>query len=276
VQGKGSMRAVIQRVLRASVHVDGELVSEIGKGLCVLVGITHTDSADDVDYVVRKILGQRLWGNDEGAGWRTNVVDGNFEVLGVSQFTLYAMTKKGNKPDFHLAMPGEESEVMYNQVLDKLRAGFGQRPEAVKNGKFGAEMEVGIVNDGPVTIIIDSVQKDPALHDDKSATKAGGGDAAELSAARQEELRAHLAAHKAGAPPKVKGKPTPEQIAAMQAHAATLKEWKASLTEGERSFVNAGGDVAAKGKKGKKPKAKAPATADPTAEATASQPSPAE
>jgi len=266
------MRAVIQRVLRASVHVDGQLVSEIGKGLCVLVGITHTDSAEDVDYVVRKILGQRLWGNDEGAGWRTNVVDANLEVLAVSQFTLYAMTKKGNKPDFHLAMPGEESEVMYNQVLDKLRAGFGKRPDAVKNGKFGAEMEVGIVNDGPVTIIIDSVQKDPALHD-KSAAKAGGGDVAELSAGRQDELRAHLAAHKASAPPKVKGKPTAEQIAVMQAHAASLKEWKASLTESERSFANAGGDAAAKGKKGKKAAAKGPPTAEP---ATASQPAPAE
>jgi len=161
---------------------------------------------------------------------------------------------------------------MYNQVLDKLRAGFGKRPDAVKNGKFGAEMEVGIVNDGPVTIIIDSVQKDPALHD-KSAAKAGGGDVAELSAGRQDELRAHLAAHKASAPPKVKGKPTAEQIAVMQAHAASLKEWKASLTESERSFANAGGDAAAKGKKGKKAAAKGPPTAEP---ATASQPAPAE
>ncbi|XP_065052061.1 D-aminoacyl-tRNA deacylase-like [Rhopilema esculentum] len=146
------MRAVIQRVAKASVSVDGELVSSIGKGLCVLIGISGDDSSKDADYIVRKILNLRLF--DEGdKRWRKSVKDEDLEVLCVSQFTLYSVLK-GNKPDFHKAMEAERSKLLYEEILGKLRKDYAE--DKIKDGRFAAYMQVSIQNDGPVTINIES------------------------------------------------------------------------------------------------------------------------
>ncbi|KAI9032106.1 D-tyrosyl-tRNA deacylase 1 [Hyaloraphidium curvatum] len=152
------MRAVLQRVTRASVTVGGEIVGQVGRGLCVLVGIHANDTHKDVEYVVNKILNLRLWPNpDDGKPWARSVVDIEGGVLCVSQFTLYSVTTKGAKPDFHLAMKSAESEAMYSDFLAKMRASYV--PERIQNGRFGAMMDVSINNDGPVTIIIESPQQ---------------------------------------------------------------------------------------------------------------------
>lgn len=147
------MRAVIQRVTSAAVHVDGRLVSSIGRGLCVLVGIHRDDCEGDIDYITRKILNLKLFDDEGGKRWRRSVRDLGCEVLCVSQFTLYA-TLKGNKPDFHLSMDGERSRDVYEQFLRRIR--MEHREELVKDGEFGALMQVDICNDGPVTIELES------------------------------------------------------------------------------------------------------------------------
>ncbi|KAH8232179.1 hypothetical protein KR032_001284 [Drosophila birchii] len=152
------MRAVIQRVRAAKVTVLDELVSSIGPGLCVLVGIKASDTAADVDYLVRKILALRLF-EDEGKRWQKSVKDLNLELLCVSQFTLYHRLK-GNKPDFSAAMKGEEAQQLYNQFLERLGKSYDS--SKIKDGKFGAYMQVHIENDGPVTINLESPeQKQP-------------------------------------------------------------------------------------------------------------------
>ncbi|XP_054156890.1 D-aminoacyl-tRNA deacylase-like [Oppia nitens] len=149
------MRAVIQRVQNASVFVNDQLISQIGKGLCVLVGISRDDTREDMDYIVRKILNTRLFDNREtGKRWSDSVVDRDYEILSVSQFTLYGNLKKGNKPDFHQSMDTKLSEDFYNEFLDKLRTGY--KSDRVKDGQFGAMMAVNICNDGPVTITLES------------------------------------------------------------------------------------------------------------------------
>lgn len=147
------MRAVIQRVRSAAVNVEGRLVSSIGRGLCVLVGIHRDDSDDDIEYIVRKILNLKLFDDDGGKRWRQSARDLQYEVLCVSQFTLYG-TLKGNKPDFHLAMEGERSKQFYERFLHKIRSEY--REDLVKDGEFGALMQVDIQNDGPVTLEIES------------------------------------------------------------------------------------------------------------------------
>ncbi|KAM8705660.1 hypothetical protein ACLKA7_010031 [Drosophila subpalustris] len=146
------MRAVIQRVKAAKVTVLDELVSSIGPGLCVLVGIKTTDTTADVDYLVRKILALRLF-EDDGKRWQKSVKDLQMEVLCVSQFTLYHRLK-GNKPDFSAAMKGDEANQLYNIFLDRLRQSYEEYK--IKDGKFGAYMQVHIENDGPVTIELES------------------------------------------------------------------------------------------------------------------------
>ncbi|EDV95088.1 D-aminoacyl-tRNA deacylase isoform X1 [Drosophila grimshawi] len=148
------MRAVIQRVKAAKVTVLDELVSSIGPGLCVLVGIKTSDTATDVEYLVRKILALRLF-EDEGKRWQKSVKDLELDILCVSQFTLYHRLK-GNKPDFSGAMKGEEANQLYNQFLDRLRQSYVS--SKIKDGKFGAYMQVHIENDGPVTIELESPQ----------------------------------------------------------------------------------------------------------------------
>lgn len=146
------MRAIIQRVKQASVTVDGELISSIKQGLCVLIGIERDDSRKDMEYIVNKILKLRLFEEDDKR-WKKCVMDLNYEVLCVSQFTLMSVLK-GNKPDFHKAMDGDKSKQFYEEFMDEMRKRY--KPEAIKDGKFAAYMQVDIQNDGPVTIQIDS------------------------------------------------------------------------------------------------------------------------
>ncbi|KAJ7321727.1 D-tyrosyl-tRNA(Tyr) deacylase [Desmophyllum pertusum] len=151
------MRAIIQRVTQASVSVDGEVISSIGKGLCVLLGISKHDTSKEIEYMVRKILNLRVF-DENGQRWKKSVVDKNLEVLCVSQFTLQAVLK-GNKPDYHLAMGGEQSETFYQDFLQQMRSVY--RPDAIKDGKFGAYMQVHIQNDGPVTISLETPSPKP-------------------------------------------------------------------------------------------------------------------
>ncbi|KAI8906030.1 D-tyrosyl-tRNA deacylase [Gorgonomyces haynaldii] len=150
------MRALIQRVTRGSVTVDNQTISSIGKGLVCLIGIEATDTQEDADYLCRKITSLRLFPQDQQQ-WKHSVTDIQGEILLVSQFTLYAKTKKGTKPDFHLAMGGDQSKAFYLAFVEQVRQAF--QPDRVKDGQFGAMMEVEIINDGPVTIWIDSRDK---------------------------------------------------------------------------------------------------------------------
>ncbi|XP_075452375.1 D-aminoacyl-tRNA deacylase 1 [Ascaphus truei] len=143
------MRAVIQRVTQASVTVGDEQISSIGRGICVLLGISLEDKQKDVDYMVRKILNLRVFADESGKPWCKSVMDKQYEVLCVSQFTLQCILK-GNKPDFHMAMPSEQAEPFYNDILQQMRKTY--KPDLIKDGKFGAYMQVHIQNDGPVTI----------------------------------------------------------------------------------------------------------------------------
>ncbi|XP_024024763.1 D-aminoacyl-tRNA deacylase [Morus notabilis] len=149
-----AMRAVVQRVASASVEVEGRTVSEIGPGLLVLVGIHDSDSDSDAEFICRKVLNMRLFPNEAtGRGWDQNVMQRNYEVLLVSQFTLYGFLK-GNKPDFHVAMPPQKAEPFYASLVDRFKNSYN--PDKIKDGVFGAMMKVNLVNDGPVTMQLDS------------------------------------------------------------------------------------------------------------------------
>ncbi|XP_069023639.1 D-aminoacyl-tRNA deacylase 1 [Embiotoca jacksoni] len=147
------MKAIVQRVTGASVTVGEERISSIGRGLCVLLGISVEDTQKDADYIVRKILNLRLFEDENGRAWTKNVMDGELEVLCVSQFTLQCILK-GNKPDFHSAMSAEFAQPFYSSILENLRSAY--KPELIKDGKFGAYMQVHIQNDGPVTVELTS------------------------------------------------------------------------------------------------------------------------
>ena len=138
------MRALVQRVTRASVRVDGAVVSQIGPGLLVLLGITHTDDAASVAALARKVRALRVFPDAEG---RMNEPLGEREVLVVSQFTLYGDTRRGNRPSYVAAAPGELAEPLYEAFRAQLGAA---------GGVFGADMEVELVNDGPVTLLLES------------------------------------------------------------------------------------------------------------------------
>ncbi|PRQ29067.1 putative D-aminoacyl-tRNA deacylase [Rosa chinensis] len=149
-----AMRAVVQRVASASVEVEGRIVSAIGPGLLVLVGLHESDSGSDAEYICRKVLNMRLFTNEScGRGWDQNVMQRNYEVLLVSQFTLYGILK-GNKPDFHVAMAPDKAKPFYALLVESFRKSY--KPDAIKDGVFGAMMKVNLVNDGPVTMQIDS------------------------------------------------------------------------------------------------------------------------
>ncbi|KAL9234020.1 hypothetical protein vseg_008942 [Gypsophila vaccaria] len=151
-----AMRAVVQRVSSASVLVDGGVVSEIGPGLLILVGILDSDSDSDSDYICRKVLNMRLFPNEKtDKAWDQNVMQRNYEVLLVSQFTLYGVLK-GNKPDFHVAMPPQLAKPFYESLVDKFRKSY--KSDMIKDGVFGAMMKVNLVNDGPVTMQLESPQ----------------------------------------------------------------------------------------------------------------------
>ncbi|KAI4886633.1 hypothetical protein NFI96_012753 [Prochilodus magdalenae] len=147
------MKAIVQRVSKASVVVGEEQISSIGRGLCVLLGISAEDTQKDADYMVRKILNLRVFEDENGRAWSRSVMDKELEVLCVSQFTLQCILK-GNKPDFHLAMPAELSQPFYNNILEQMKSAY--KPELIKDGQFGAYMQVNIQNDGPVTIHLES------------------------------------------------------------------------------------------------------------------------
>eukprot|EP00727_Mastigamoeba_balamuthi_P000540 m51a1_g10483 putative d-tyrosyl-trna deacylase-like (170) ;mRNA; r:44045-44873 len=151
------MRAVVQRVLSGAVSVEGQEVGRIGPGLVCYIGICRDDTPEDADFILRKITGLRLWDNDKnGKKWDQSVVQKNYEILLVSQFTLYA-TCKGNKPDFHLAMPGDQSLPFFDAFVAQVRSAY--RADAVKTGQFGAYMKVDTSVDGPVTIELDSRER---------------------------------------------------------------------------------------------------------------------
>lgn len=144
------MKAVIQRVKSASVTVDGQLVSTIGKGLLVFAAIGKDDTAKEAESMASKVLKVKFWDGDDGKKWKQNVQDIDGDVLCVSQFTLLASTKKGNKPDFHKAAPPALGKELYDTFFNQVRKLY--REDRVKDGVFQAMMDVGLVNDGPVTI----------------------------------------------------------------------------------------------------------------------------
>lgn len=149
------MRAVIQRVTKASVQVNSETVGQISQGLCCLIGIETDDTTEDMNYIVKKITTMRLF-ESYGKSWNASVVDINGGLLCISQFTLLGRIAKGTRPDFSRAMKGSESSIIYDNFLTRLRS-IHNGP--VENGIFGAMMTVEIINDGPVTITIDSRNK---------------------------------------------------------------------------------------------------------------------
>ncbi|XP_077728143.1 D-aminoacyl-tRNA deacylase 1 isoform X2 [Canis aureus] len=161
------MKAVVQRVTRASVTVGGEQISAIGRGICVLLGISLEDTQKELEHMVRKILNLRVFEDESGKHWSKSVMDKQYEVLCISQFTLQCVLK-GNKPDFHLAMPTEQAESFYNSFLEQLRKTY--RPELIKDGKFGTYMQVHIQNDGPVTIELESPAPGAATSDPKQSS----------------------------------------------------------------------------------------------------------
>ena len=150
------MRVVIQKVSEAKVKTEGREVSSIGRGLLVLLGIEDADNDDDIAWLTKKIVRLRLF-NDEDDVMNLSVTDVGGEVMVVSQFTLHASTKKGNRPSYIRASRPDFAVPMYQKFLQKMEEALGRKVAA---GIFGAMMEVSLVNDGPVTIIIDSKQKD--------------------------------------------------------------------------------------------------------------------
>jgi D-tyrosyl-tRNA(Tyr) deacylase len=150
------MRVVIQKVKEASVTVEGVLISKIDKGLLVLIGIERDDTDGDIEYLVKKTVQLRIF-DDENGVMNLSVKDVSGDVIVVSQFTLYANTKKGNRPSYIRAAKPDFSVPVYEKFVSKMEQALGRK---VGTGKFGAMMDVALVNDGPVTIIIDSKQKD--------------------------------------------------------------------------------------------------------------------
>lgn len=150
------MRVVIQRVSAASVTVEFKKIAAIQKGLLLLLGIEQEDSDEDMDWLVRKILNMRIFSDSEGK-MNLSIQDINGDIIVVSQFTLHASTKKGNRPSFIKAAIPEKAEKDYREFVDKLNQDF---KGSVQTGKFGAMMDVALVNDGPVTILLDTKNKE--------------------------------------------------------------------------------------------------------------------
>ena len=145
------MKVVLQRVAHASVTVEEKVIGKIQRGFLLLVGVTHDDVMEDMEYLVRKIVQMRIFEDEEGKLNRS-IQDIGGEILSVSQFTLYADTKKGNRPSFSKAAPGEVALEMFEQFNGLLR----DTGIPVETGQFGADMKVELLNDGPVTILLDS------------------------------------------------------------------------------------------------------------------------
>ena len=150
------MRAVIQRVAEACVKVDGRVTGSIGKGLLILVGIEDADTQEDIDWLTKKIVGLRIF-DDENGVMNLSVMDIGGSILAVSQFTLMASTKKGNRPSYIRASKGDFAQPMYEKFCLALKKESGKKTE---KGIFGADMKVSLLNDGPVTIIMDTKNKE--------------------------------------------------------------------------------------------------------------------
>lgn len=150
------MRAILQRVSRAAVRVDGETTGSAGRGLLVLVGVTHEDGPGDVTYLRDKILNLRIFpAPDDDIGFERSALDVGADILLVSQFTLYASTRKGRRPGFTEAAPGDVSGPMFEQLV----AAFRESGLRVETGVFGAKMAVELVNDGPATFMLDTADR---------------------------------------------------------------------------------------------------------------------
>ncbi len=147
------MKVVVQRSKHSSVSVDNKLINEIDKGLVILVGIHNDDTEADIDYLVKKVVNLRIFDDDSGV-MNKSILDVGGSILSISQFTLQAETKNGNRPSYINAMKGDDALKLYNLFNSKLKEYVETYP-----GVFGADMKVNILNDGPVTIIIDSKDK---------------------------------------------------------------------------------------------------------------------
>lgn len=151
-----NMRIVIQRVSHASVTIEGEVKSAIRQGYLILLGIEESDTSEDVDWLVRKVIGLRVF-NDENHVMNRSIMDINGEILVISQFTLFASYKKGNRPSWLRAAKHEISVPLYEEFCKKLSDALGK---PVGTGEFGADMKVDLLNDGPVTIMMDTHNKE--------------------------------------------------------------------------------------------------------------------
>ncbi|MCX4365840.1 MAG: D-aminoacyl-tRNA deacylase [Bacilli bacterium] len=147
------MKVVVQRSKHSSVSVDNKLINEIDKGLVILVGIHNDDTEADIDYLVKKVVNLRIFDDDSGV-MNKSILDVGGSILSISQFTLQAETKNGNRPSYINAMKGDDALKLYNLFNSKLKEYVETYP-----GVFGADMKLNILNDGPVTIIIDSKDK---------------------------------------------------------------------------------------------------------------------
>ncbi|AUP80122.1 D-aminoacyl-tRNA deacylase [Flavivirga eckloniae] len=150
------MKVVIQRVSEASVTIEGENVASISSGLLILLGIINEDTAEDIKWLTNKIVNLRIFG-DENNVMNKSLLDVNGEAIVVSQFTLHAATKKGNRPSYIKAAKPDIAVPLYNSFVQQMESGLGKK---VQTGQFGADMKVALLNDGPVTIIIDSKNKE--------------------------------------------------------------------------------------------------------------------
>ena len=146
------MKIVLQRCSRAEVRIDGEITGKIGRGFVVLVGITHNDTREDADFLAKKVAGMRVFEDADGK-MNLSLAEVGGQILSISQFTLYGNARKGNRPSFVEAARPEVAEPLYDYFNQVLREQYGLQ---VETGRFGANMQVDFVNDGPVTIIVDS------------------------------------------------------------------------------------------------------------------------
>ena len=143
------MKVLVQRCDKASVTVNNEIVGKIDKGMMILVGFTETDTSENIDYMVEKVLNLRIY-DDESGIMNKSILDVDGSILSVSQFTLYADTKKGRRPSYVNALNGEKATLLYDEFNEKLKKHIH-----VETGIFGAEMKVELINDGPVTIMLE-------------------------------------------------------------------------------------------------------------------------
>jgi D-tyrosyl-tRNA(Tyr) deacylase len=150
------MKAVIQRVARASVTIDNHIEGQIASGVLIFLGIVAEDSLEDINWLSKKISNLRIF-SDENGVMNLSLIDQNFEALVISQFTLHAQTKKGNRPSYIKAARPEIAVPLYEKFINQLQQDLGKE---IQSGVFGANMEIDLLNDGPVTIIIDTKNRE--------------------------------------------------------------------------------------------------------------------